>query len=80
MGIHAGGGTENKTDGCKAFPNNCTFAVVEMKAFVVLVVGLALANGLPMAKEESAVDKFMTNLRDCVEGDTLLCLKVCEVL
>ncbi|KAI8423210.1 hypothetical protein MSG28_014248 [Choristoneura fumiferana] len=46
-----------------------------MKAFVVLVVALAVANGLPMAKEESAVDKFMANLRDCVEGDTLLCLK-----
>ena len=45
-----------------------------MKAFYA-VLFLAAATAMP-AKEDGVVDKFISNLRDCVETDTMLCLKV----
>ncbi|XP_028177089.1 uncharacterized protein LOC114364930 [Ostrinia furnacalis] len=46
-----------------------------MKVYVVALCIVAAASALPMAKEEGAMEKFITTLRDCVETDTLLCLK-----
>lgn len=49
-----------------------------MRAFVVLCA-VALAGAVPVAKEDG-MNRFISAIRDCVETDTLLCLKVCEVL
>lgn len=49
-----------------------------MKVFILLCT-VALASALPMAKEEGVMEKFLSAVRDCVEADTVLCLKVCEV-
>ncbi|CAH0721077.1 unnamed protein product, partial [Brenthis ino] len=43
-----------------------------MKAFYVLF--LATVTAMP-AKEDGVMEKFISNLRDCVETDTMLCLK-----
>ncbi|KAL0860889.1 hypothetical protein ABMA27_009426 [Loxostege sticticalis] len=46
-----------------------------MKVYVVALCVVAAATALPMAKEEGTMEKFISTLRDCVETDTLLCLK-----
>lgn len=48
-----------------------------MRAFVI-VCCVAFAGALPMNKEDG-LDKFVSTLRDCVDGNAMLCLKVCEV-
>ncbi|XP_028043644.1 uncharacterized protein LOC114253082 [Bombyx mandarina] len=44
-----------------------------MRAFVVLCA-VALAGAVPVAKEDG-MNRFISAIRDCVETDTLLCLK-----
>lgn len=48
-----------------------------MRAFVIACC-LAFAGALPMGKEDG-LDKFVSTFRDCIEGDAMLCLKVCAV-
>ncbi|XP_053619774.1 uncharacterized protein LOC128680568 [Plodia interpunctella] len=45
-----------------------------MKAFVVLFA-IGIAGAVPLAKEEGPMEKFVSALRECVEADTMLCLK-----
>ncbi|OWR52866.1 uncharacterized protein LOC116774924 [Danaus plexippus] len=45
-----------------------------MKVYCV-VLFVAAAAALPMAKEDGVMEKFISTLRDCVETDTMLCLK-----
>lgn len=49
-----------------------------MKVFVVLCA-ITVAGAMPTVKEEGAVEKFLSAVKDCVDGDTMLCLKVCVV-
>ncbi|KAJ2940525.1 hypothetical protein O0L34_g6461 [Tuta absoluta] len=45
-----------------------------MKAVALLCL-VALAGAKPMSKEEGVMERFASNLRDCLESDTMLCLK-----
>lgn len=47
-----------------------------MKA-VVLLCALAVAGALPVAKEDGVAERFISALKDCLDSDTSLCLKVC---
>lgn len=44
---------------------------------VVLLCAVAVAGALPMAKEDGAAERFISALKDCLDTDTSLCLKVC---
>lgn len=70
------GGTQNKTRRLTEILNNWSLAT-NMKVYVVALSVLAVASALPMAKEEGPLERFISTLRDCVETDTMLCLKVC---
>lgn len=67
-------GTQNKTAGVLA-SSTIELSSSKMKAFVALCV-IATVGALPMAKEEGPMEKFVSALRECVEADTMLCLKV----
>ncbi|CAH0401546.1 unnamed protein product [Chilo suppressalis] len=45
-----------------------------MKAFVILCL-VAAAVAMPTSREDGVMEKFISTLRDCVETDTLMCLK-----
>ncbi|XP_026754314.1 uncharacterized protein LOC113514424 [Galleria mellonella] len=45
-----------------------------MKAFVILCVAV-VTGAMPMVKEEGVTDKLISTLRECVDADTMLCLK-----
>ncbi|CAH2097086.1 unnamed protein product [Euphydryas editha] len=45
-----------------------------MKAFIVVCL-VAVAAAMPTSKEDGVMEKFISTLRDCVETDTMLCLK-----
>ncbi|XP_049880857.1 uncharacterized protein LOC126377205 [Pectinophora gossypiella] len=45
---------------------------MKVVAFLCFVV---VAGAMPMAKEDGALEKFLSTLRDCVETDTMMCLK-----
>ncbi|XP_014355612.2 uncharacterized protein LOC106708586 [Papilio machaon] len=46
----------------------------KMKAFVILCL-VAVTVAMPTAKEDGVMERFISALRDCVETDTMLCLK-----
>lgn len=72
-----GGEKQNKTVRLQ-LPLTIERSLVKMKVYCV-VLFVAAAAALPMAKEDGVMEKFISTLRDCVETDTMLCLKVCEV-
>lgn len=43
----------------------------------MLLCAVAVAGALPMAKEDGAAERFLSALKDCLDTDTSLCLKVC---
>ncbi|CAH2218194.1 jg27463 [Pararge aegeria aegeria] len=45
-----------------------------MKVFYVMCLAVA-ATAMPTVKEDGVMEKFISTLRDCVETDTMLCLK-----
>ncbi|XP_045455528.1 uncharacterized protein LOC123665239 [Melitaea cinxia] len=45
-----------------------------MKTFIVVCL-VAVAAAMPTSKEDGVMERFISTLRDCVETDTMLCLK-----
>ncbi|XP_045780339.1 uncharacterized protein LOC123877566 [Maniola jurtina] len=48
--------------------------LANMKVVYVLCL-VTLVTAMPTVKEDGVMDKFISTLRDCVETDTMLCLK-----
>lgn len=50
---------------------------MKMKRAIAALCLVALSGAMPTVKEEGVMEKFLSTLRDCMEADTMLCLKVC---
>lgn len=73
-----GGGHKIKLSDLQALMTIEHWTSSKMKAFVILCL-VAVTVAMPTAKEDGVMERFISALRDCVETDTMLCLKVCEV-
>lgn len=68
-------GLQNKTV-CFTSGFDNYIPLVKMKGYSLVLCFIAAAAAMPAAKEDGVMDKFISTLRDCVETDTMLCLKV----
>lgn len=72
-GLNKVGGHKIKTLCCwHALTNRAKSS--KMKYLIVICM-IAAVHAIPV-KEDGPADKFLAALRDCVETDTMLCLKV----